>query len=59
METYTAEQKEYNFRKAITILLDKFSLNLSSKKFIQEFLKEYFMKLKREDLVYFIEQKVS
>lgn len=59
METYTAEQKEYNFRKAITILLDKFSLNLSSKKFIQEFLKEYFMKLKREDLVYFIEHKVS
>lgn len=57
IETYSAEEKEYNLKKAIDILLDKFSNNDSTKKFIQSYLKEYFEGLKMQDFVNYVQQK--
>lgn len=59
IETFTPEQKEFNFRKAILILINKFSSNVSTKYYIKEFLKKYVIELNRPDLVSFIEHEDS
>lgn len=57
IETYTDTQKDYNFKKAIDILIEKFSNNLLTKKFIFEYLLNYFNNLDMNEMVEYINKK--
>lgn len=56
-ENYNTALKEYHFKKGIDILIEKFSNNPSTEKFIRAFLEDFFINLKRQDLVDYVRQK--
>lgn len=59
IESYNNAQKEYKLKKGLEVLIDNFSKEVELKQFIQNHLKEFFNRLGRHDLVYFIENKSS
>jgi hypothetical protein len=58
-ETYNKTQKDYNIKKAIDILLQKFSTNLVTKKFIVDYLLKYFNDLDMNEIINYINKKQS
>ena len=58
-ETYSKAQKDYNIKKAIDIVIQKFSSNLLTKKFIIEYLVKYFRGMQMNEFVNYINIKQS
>lgn len=59
IESYNNAHKEYKLKKGLEVLIEKFSKEVELKQFIQDHLKEFFKRLGRQELVYFIEHKSS
>lgn|GEM_PF-4791199 len=59
VENYTDTLKEYNLKKGIDVLLEKFSKNTFTKKFITEYLQEYFDKSNKHEMAVYVNSKAN
>lgn len=57
IETYTSTQKEYNLKKGIDIVIEKFSYSSYSREFVTSYLKDFFKRLEMHDMISYVNQK--